>query len=279
MKVRSERIFFYRPSPAVVPVSITGTRCELDCPHCRGRYLSGMVKASMPTDLIRAFIAARKSGAKRLLITGGFTRSGRLPVENMISAIEEGKRRTGVKVSMHGGLLDKGIMDRLAKAGVDTLLLDVIGSQQAVTCHLGGGWSIRDYEDALSNAKTRFPLLAPHVLIGIEHGRVIGEYRAVDMIAEANPGACGILVLTDGGTPDPAEVKKVMGYARERLESHLTLGCMRGRGKPRIMYERMALDLEFDGIANPSQETLDYAKGAGLEVLFVGDCCVHKPGI
>lgn len=279
MKTRSGRIFFYRPSPSVVPLSITGARCELDCPHCRGRYLSGMAKASMPTDLIRAFIAARKSGAMRVLITGGFTRSGRLPVENMISAIEEGKRRTGIKVSMHGGLLDKVTMDRLAKAGVDTLLLDVIGSQHAVTCYLGGEWSLKDYEDALLNAKSRFPLLAPHVLIGIEQGRVIGEYRAVDMIAEANPGACAILVLTDGETPDPAEAQKVMGYARERLKSHLTLGCMRGRGRPRIIYERMALDLGFDGIANPSQETLDYAKGTGLEVLFVDDCCVHTPGI
>lgn len=275
---RSERIFFYRPSPAVVPVSITGARCELDCPHCRGRYLSGMAKASMPTDLIRAFIAARKSGAKRLLITGGFTRSGRLPVENMISAIEEGKRRTGIKVSMHGGLLGKGTMEMVSKAGVDALLLDIIGSQHAVTCYLGGGWSLKDYEDALSNAKTCFPLLAPHVLIGIEEGRVIGEYRAIDMIAEANPGACAILVLTDGEMPDSAEVQKVMGYARERLKFHLTLGCMRGRGKPRLLYERMAVDLGFDGIANPSQESLDYAKGAGLEVFFVEDCCVHKPG-
>ncbi|MEJ5293129.1 MAG: hypothetical protein WHS82_05990 [Candidatus Methanosuratincola sp.] len=273
------RIFFYRPSPAVVPVSITGSRCELDCPHCRGRFLSGMAKASMPTDLIRAFIAARRSGAIRLLITGGFTRSGKLPVSNMISAIEEGKKRTGVKVSLHGGLLDKGTMERVAKAGVDTLLLDVIGSQHAVTCYLGGDWGLKDYKDALANAKACFPLLAPHVLIGIEQGRVIGEYSAVDMIAEADPGACAILVLTDGETPDPAEVEKVMGYARDRLKLHLTLGCMRGRGRSRVMYERMAVDLGFDGIANPSQETLDYAEGAGLEFLFVDDCCVHRPSI
>lgn len=277
--MRSEKICFYRPSPAVVPVSITGMRCELDCPHCRGKYLSGMAKASMPTDLIRAFIAAKKGGAKRLLITGGFAKSGKLPVGNMISAIEEGKRRTGIKVSMHGGLLDKDTMDRVAKAGVDTLLLDVIGSEQAVTCYLGGGWSLRGYVDALSNAKSIFPLLAPHVLIGIEQGKIIGEYRAIDMIAEAKPGACAILVMTDGETPDPEEVQKVMEYAREGLKSHLSLGCMRGRGKTRIIYERMALDLGFDGIANPSQEAVEYAKSSGLEAMCVEDCCVHMPVI
>lgn len=273
------RIIFYRPSPAVVPVSITGARCELDCPHCRGRYLSGMVKASMPTDLIRAFIAAGRRGARRVLITGGFTRSGRLPVESMISAIEEGKRRTGMMVSMHGGLLDARVMERAAKAGVDTMLLDVIGSQHTVTCYLGGDWSLKDYEAALSNAGSRFQLLAPHVLIGIEHGKVFGEYSAVDMISESNPGACAILVITNGETPDSADVSRVMKYARERLKSHLTLGCMRGRGNARLMYEKMAVDLGFNGIANPSQETLGYARGAGLEFVCVDDCCVHMPTI
>ena len=41
----SRSIILYRPSPATFPVSITGGRCELNCPHCEGRYLEGMERA------------------------------------------------------------------------------------------------------------------------------------------------------------------------------------------------------------------------------------------
>ncbi|MDI9644674.1 MAG: hypothetical protein QFX35_05595 [Candidatus Verstraetearchaeota archaeon] len=273
----SPKIAFYRISPSVFPVSVTGSRCDLDCPHCRGRYLSGMYKATMPPDLLRAFMSAKRQGARRILITGGFTRSGALPIEGMVCAIEEGKRRTGLAVSMHAGIIGADLMERIAKGCVDTILLDVIGSQETISCYLGGAWNVRDYERALRDARRCFKLLAPHVLIGIDRGRVVGEFKAIDMIAAANPGACALLVMTDSKAPGQEEVREVMRYARKKINAHLTLGCMRGRGKERLAYEVDAVDTGLDGIANPSQEAVEYAKEAGKEVFVVNDCCVHAP--
>jgi len=271
----SRSITFYRPSPAVFPVSITGGRCELNCPHCEGRYLEQMERASMPPDVIRAFDKAKAGGATCILISGGFTRRGRLPVEGMINVIREGKERTGLRVEVHSGIIEDATIDALAKAGVDALLIDVIGDDQTIAEYLGGRWSVADYRRSLASARaSSIPVLAPHVLIGIDMGRVRGEYSAIDIIAEANPDACAMLVLTDAAAPDEAEVEKVLEYARDKLKCHLTLGCMRGRGVERSKYEKMAVNIGYDGIANPSPETEQLVTAAGIEIIWKDGCCI-----
>jgi len=272
----SRSIKFYRPSPAVFAVSITGGRCELNCPHCEGRYLESMERATMPPDVIRAFDKAKSEGASCVLISGGFTRRGRLPVDGMVDAIREGKERTGLKVEVHSGVIEDATISALARAGVDAILIDVIGDDLTIREYLGGRWSVADYRRAMASARaSSMRLLAPHVLIGVDRGKIRGEHHAVDIISEARPDSCAMLVLTDGASaPDEAEAEKVMEYARDRLDCHLTLGCMHGRGAERQKYERIAVNLGYDGIANPSQETERAAVAAGIEVVWKDGCCV-----
>jgi len=272
----SRSITFYRPSPAVFPVSITGGRCELNCPHCEGRYLEQMERATMPPDVIRAFDKAKASGASCVLISGGFTRRGRLPVEGMINVIREGKARTSLRVEVHAGLVEDSTIGALASAGIDAMLIDVIGDDQTIREYLGGRWSAADYRRALTSIRaSSIPVLAPHVLIGVDGGRVRGEFSAVDMIVEARPDACAMLILTDAPTaPDAGEVEKVLEYAREKLECHLTLGCMRGRGVDRSKYEMMAVNLGYDGIANPSPEIEKAVASAGIGAAWKDGCCI-----
>jgi len=272
-------ITFYAPSPAVFIISITGKRCELGCPHCDGKYLDGMVPATMPPDVIRAFDRAKSEGAKCVLISGGFTRRGRLPIEGMINVIKEGKSRTGLRVEVHSGVIDDATIKALGQAGVDALLLDVIGDDETIAEYLGGRWSVADYSRVLKAAKGLIPTIAPHVLIGVDQGTVRGEFRAIDLIAAADINSCALLVLMDNKVPDPKDVEKVIGYARKKLPKvHLTLGCMRGRGNERLLYERMAVDLNLNGIANPSKDTVDYAALKGRHIIIESGCCIFCPG-
>jgi uncharacterized radical SAM superfamily protein len=48
---------------------------------------------------------------------------------------------------------------------------------------------------------------------------------------------------------------------------------MRSRGKERLALEKLAVDLGFDGIANPTREALDYARSKGITVVEVDECC------
>ena len=273
-----KRIIFYTPSPSVFAISITGKRCELGCPHCDGKYLEGMVPATMPPDVIRAFDQAKKEGAKCVLISGGFTRKGRLPVEGMVNVIKEGKARTGLRVEIHSGVIDDPTILALGKAGVDALLLDVIGDDETIAEYLGGRWSVADYRRVLKTAKGIIPILAPHVLIGVDNGTIRGEHSAVDLIASAGVNSCALLVLMNGKTPESKEVGKVMDYARNKLHGvHLTLGCMRSKGNERLLHEKMAIDLGFDGIVNPSKEAVGYAVASGQQVVFEPGCCIFCP--
>lgn len=269
-----ETIFSFRPSPSVYCVSITGSFCELQCGHCGGKYLSGMPSAQTHEALLHVFERAKDEGARSILVSGGFTLDGKLPISGFIEAIMEGKRRTGLKVEVHTGVLSELEIKELAGAGVDVLLLDVIGDQETITDYMGGTWSVGDYERMLKNAKTWIPIVAPHILIGVSNGTIKGEFNAVDMVSEGNVDSLVLLTLMgEYGTPSLGEIGRVMQYARSKISVDLTLGCMRSRGKERLALEKLAVDLGFDGIANPTKEALDYARSKGVSVLEVGECC------
>ncbi|MGQ9759551.1 MAG: radical SAM protein [Candidatus Methanomethylicaceae archaeon] len=269
-------MFSYRPKPSVYSVSITGRRCELGCRHCRGVYLGGMEAAEDPESLFKAFLKAKRGGAKSLLISGGFDRKGRLPIFSFLEAIKKGKDRTGLLVEVHSGIIQE--MEELGSAGVDAILLDLIGDQETIELYLGGEWSVNDYYVVMENAKSWIPTVAAHVLVGVNCGEIRGEFDAIDIAVRGKANALSILTLMGAeGRSDLKGIMEVMDYARERFRGHLTLGCMRGKGKDRIEIERGALKLGYDGIANPLRETLRIAESLGLPVEEVEGCCVFTP--
>lgn len=273
-----KKIICYRPADAVYSISITGTYCELECGHCSGRYLSEMKASTDPESLIEAMLKAKEGKAKCILISGGFTRDGRLPIAGFIDALREGKRRTGLTLEVHSGVLPDKELDALADAGVDALLVDVIGDQETITDYLGGSWKVEDYQRILKSAKDKIPIIAPHILIGVSNGVIKGEFNAIDMVAEGRVDSLAMLTLMDQyGTPGLDEVEKVMRYAREKVKVQLTLGCMRSTGKERLALEKFAIDMGYDGIANPTNEAMAYARSRGVEPVVRKDCCVFTP--
>jgi hypothetical protein len=273
------KIFFYRPSPAVYSISITGGYCQLQCGHCSGRFLSGMKASTTPGSLVRSFIKAKEEGARCILISGGFTKEGKLPISGFMDALREGKRKTGLTVEVHSGVVEDREIESLGRAGVDALLLDVIGDQETISDYMGGTWKVKDYERIMRTAKRWIPVVAPHILVGVSNGEIKGEFNAIDMVAKGKVDALALLTLMEEeNAPRIDEVKKVMEYARKKVKADLALGCMRSKGRGRLVLERMAVDLGFDGIANPSKRTLEYARSKGLSVAEVEGCCVFTPG-
>jgi uncharacterized radical SAM superfamily protein len=272
------KIICYRPGDSVSSISITGTSCELNCGHCSGKYLSEMKAGKDPKSLIEAMVKAREVGAKRVLISGGFNREGRLPIAGLMDALREGRRRTGLSIEVHSGVVNEGELGALADAGVDALLVDIIGDQETITDYLGGSWKVEDYQRVLKTAKERIPVVAPHILIGVSDGQIKGEFHAIDMVAEGKVDCLAMLTLMDQyGAPRLDEVEKVMAYARQKVKVALNLGCMRERGKVRLALEKLAIDLGYDGIANPTNEAMEYAKSKGVEPVLAEDCCVFNP--
>jgi uncharacterized radical SAM superfamily protein len=263
-------------------ISITGAECELGCEHCRGKILAPMVQATTPDALVRKCRTYAEQGAIGCLLTGGSDRRGIMPWERFADAISKVKHSTGLHLSIHTGIMPKATARRLKAAGVDQALIDLIGSDDTVreVYHLDGGVElIRDSMRALSDAGIE---MAPHIVVGLHYGNVLGEYRAIEMAREFGISTLVFVVLTPfrGGpmegvaSPSAEEVAELIATARLKLpRAVLSLGCERSRGKEGQRTELLAIDAGVNRIAIQSDAAIERAERYGLDIRYQKSCC------
>jgi lipoyl synthase len=263
-------------------VSITGENCELNCDHCGGQLLKSMIPAISPEELIERCIRVKGSGNQGCLISGGCLKNGRLPWEPFIEAISEVKRRTQLHISIHSGLIDLEMAKRFKNAGIDQVLIDVIGDDETfkTVCHTNESIdSIRNSLKALKKAEIP---IAPHIVAGLSYGKIKGEWDALKMISEFEPAILVIVVLMPlTGTPmqdilppDSFEIAKLIAMARIEMPNTLiSLGCARPRGKVSEDLEILAIDSGANRIAIWSDAAINRAEEYGLEIGFHRTCC------
>ena len=263
-------------------ISITGESCELKCDHCGGQLLKSMIPATTPGKLIEVCIKADESGNQGCLISGGCLKNGRLPWEPFIKAISEVKRLTRLNISIHSGLIDLEMAKRFKDAGIDQVLIDVIGDDETfkTVCHVNEG--IESIRKSLTALKQAAIPMAPHIVAGLNYGEIKGELNALRMISEFEPPILVIVVLMPlAGTsmqdilpPYPPEVAKLIATARIKMPNTLiSLGCARPRGKVSEMLEILAIDSGVNRIAILSDAAIKRAKEYGLEINFHKTCC------
>ncbi len=280
-------IHAYYPSNGFIQVSVTGKKCALHCDHCNARYLEHMVPATAPRDLYRVGMDWHRRGGRGMLISGGSTPEGVVPLGPFLDTIRALKKETGLLINVHTGLMSKEMADEIKRAGVDAVSLDLVGSDETIrkVYHLDRG--VGDYESSLKNLVSAGVSVSPHITIGLHYGRVVGEYAAVDMVARLNNEMHDIsdlvflvLIPTEGTAmentppPEPEDVKKVITYARENLPVvRLVLGCMR---PPGWKYEMAALEGGVDDIVLPSLKTRRVLRENGCEIKKLDGCCVFR---
>ena len=124
----------------------------------------------------------------------------------------------------------------------------------------------------------------PHVLVGLNNGKLDGELDALKMIAAVKPSAVVIIAFMPiRGTamekttpPKPQDIAKVAATARLMFPKvPLILGCMRPKGKVRGETDVLALKAGVDAIAFPSEEAIRYAEGKGWRTPFSSYCCAQ----
>ena len=168
---------------------------------------------------------------------GGSTDRGEVPFEPFRCAIQELKR-LGLRIFMHVGLVNERRARILSEIGPDMVLYDVVLSEPAIKDVLNLDAPRIAFVEGLRLLREYGVRVAPHVVIGINRGRVESEYEALDLIVREDPEALILVVFTPyPGTPlgtiDPPKVKevlKVLRYARSVYSGPLALGCMRSRG-------------------------------------------------
>ena len=163
------------------------------------------------------------------------------------------------------------------EVGLDGAMVDIIGHQDTIreVYHLDAG--PEDYGAMLAELARHGVPAVPHIVLGLHFGRLLGEWRALEIIA-AHPLKLLVLVVLMplSGTPMAAvapppleQVGEFFRLARRRLPAiPIMLGCARPMGSYKQAVDRLAIDAGFNGIAYPAQDIVEYAREKRLRPEF-----------
>lgn len=268
--------------PRFVAVSLNGDRCILQCDHCRTRMLKALYQVNSPEqfELLADRLVAK--GCRGMLLTGGCDRDGTIPLVRYAEAARAAHERLGLRYAVHTKFVTEAFAEACKLTGADLLMTDLVGENESLhsVYHLRG-YSVDDVRRSLDIAESRGLRLAPHIMIGIARGQVVGEYAALDMLKGRDVATLALVVLTPLlGTPladakiDLAAVMEVLSAAREMYpRMRVTLGCAKTGGRMQRAIEEHALRIGLDAIAYPSEGIVDQARSMGYDVRLSEACC------
>lgn len=276
----ANRHYANRPS-SWVNVSVTGGACARGCAHCDGQMLQRMVPATTPELLAQVVDRVVADGGRGLLVSGGADERGRVPLEPFLPALAAARER-GLRVAVHTGLVDRSMARGLLAAGVEQVLLEVVGDQATIDEVLHLDVTPSDYHRSMLLCRDLGLAIAPHLVVGLHFGALRGEWEALRMVVDADPQAVVVVALQplrgtpmEAAAPPPATaVLEVLCTARESLPAtSLALGCARPYGSDKVGLELDALDAGVDVVAFPDPAAIDHARAAGRRVEFREVCC------
>jgi uncharacterized radical SAM superfamily protein len=264
-----------------VSISVTGSACALACDHCNARVLEAMAPlAGRSLFALCAEAAAR--GARGALVSGGCDREGRVPLLRHVPDLVRARRDLGLVIRVHPGLADEPTAAALGQVDVDGAMLDVIGAEATIREVYHLDVPVSAYAEAMARLERHDVPLVPHIVLGLHRGAMLGEWRALEMIAERKVKLLVLVILTPlygtamakASPPGVEEIGTFFHDARRTLpDTPIALGCARPIGPIKREIDRLAVDAGFSGIAYPSEGIVAYAEARGLRPEFHDACC------
>ena len=268
--------------------SVTAAGCALMCDHCQAKILEPMIPAVSPEALdrtVRDMIG--RQDLRGFLLSGGSNRRNEIRYERYYPVVERLKRDfPHLKIAVHSALLDEPRARAMAAAGVDTAMMDVIGSCDTIAEVYHLDRSVEDFEATLAALCTTSMEVVPHIVIGLHYGRVLGEANALDIVSRHRIQSLVLVVVmpfyAKPGTfvtPATGDVGRIFLEARRRIPGRqVLLGCARPPGMHRRVTDAYAVMAGLDGIAFPAEGTLAVANAIGRPAVQEHACCSIKTG-
>jgi len=274
---------YFCSSPTAFPsISVTGSSCALKCKHCNGKVLKTMFPALTPKELFNLCAKLKNKGAIGCLISGGCLPDGSVPLNKFVDAIAKIKSELGLTIAAHTGVIDVSKAKELKEAGVDSALIDIIGSDETIREVYQLKVSVEDYDASLRALHESGIPSVPHVLVGLHYGKLKGELQALKMISKYSPSAVIVIAfmpihgtpMEQVNPPEPEDIARVLVTARLMMpQTPIALGCMRPKGKHRLRTDTLAVKAGVNAIAFPAEEAIRLAESMGLEITFSSLCC------
>lgn len=264
-------------------ISITGSKCKLQCDHCKAAILEPMIPAETPEALWRIVNNVIETGGKGMLLTGGSNHRNEVEYDPYYSTIRRIKDEfPEFQIAMHTALVDDNIALSMEQSGIDAAMMDVIGSQETITQVYHLKRSVDDFEATLESLVKTNMKVVPHIVIGLHYGKLLGEWNALKMLQRHVPDALVLVVVMPQYapakrpfiTPDTTEVGRFFMDAREALpQTPLLLGCARPSGLAKMKIDSYAVMAGMSGIAHPADGVVELAARLERRVKITPACC------
>jgi len=273
MNFENDELTVYSTGRPFPPVSVTGPECEQMCEHCKGKHLKGMIDVRGTPDLFRVVNDLSAAGAEGLLVSGGCDVHGSVPVVREADAIRYATDN-GLKVNVHTGFIGRADAERLVKAGVKAFSVDIHRDPDIIRNILHLEAEEDAYSETLDNIVAAGGRPVAHLTVGFGREDLIGSAELI--IRKGFDEAVLIALVPTKGTMTEKTLiteEEILDAVKELTDMGLrvTLGCMRPRTHRDL--ERRCIELGVRRIANPSRETVRWAKENGMRVVEMMTCC------
>ncbi len=260
-------------------VSVTGSECELQCKHCRGKLLKPMPPARTAEELLSLAKQWKRDGIEGMLLSGGSTKDGYVPLFPLLPAVPKLKEM-GFYVSAHTGFATKELAEAISHSQIDQVLLDIVGDDKTAK-------NILNLDNGIVKVKTALDALfsynlnvIPHIIIGLG-GKIIGERNALKILKDYPIEFLSYVVLMPAVSigrdvaPIPIEqAVDIIVSGREMFPNIVqSLGCARPRGEYRYELEKWALRAGINRMALWSESAIEEAENLGLQIEKRYTCC------
>lgn len=266
--------------------SITGSACALNCDHCQTKILSPMIPAMDPDTLdrkVRDLILLQD--LQGFLLSGGSNRRNEIKYDRYYPIIERLKHDfPHLQIAIHSALTNEEAAKRMESAGVDTVMMDVIGAEETLRDVYHLDRPVEDFEATLAALCSTNMQVTPHIVIGLHYGRILGEEHALKMISRYNTHALVLVVIMPFyakpgtfTTPETSDVGRIFLNARTMLpDREINLGCARPAGLHKRVTDAYAVMAGFDGIAFPAEGASALARAVNRPFHQQHSCCSVK---
>ncbi len=268
--------------------SITAGACGLNCDHCQKKILEPMIPATNPDMLeqkVRHLIETQALNG--FLLSGGSNKKNEISYGRYLPVIERLKAdHPELKVAIHSALLDERRAKEMESAGVDTVMMDVIGAAETIEQVYKLDRPVEDFEATLAALQQTNMEVTPHIVIGLHYGQILGEANALDIVSRHDVTALVLVVIMPFyakpgtfATPATTDVGNIFLAARERLPNkQVLLGCARPPGMHKRVTDAYAVMAGLDGIAFPADGAVSVAHMIGRPFEQAHSCCSIKLG-
>jgi len=258
----AKTLVFCTPGSSFPSVSVTGDRCELMCEHCMGKHLMGM------KDIDTACLSAEKG----MLVSGGCDLSGAVPVFSQFERLRMISDE-GMVLNVHMGFSPKEEIIEIGKLNV-IFSVDIHQDPGVISSVLHLDRSPAVYSQLLDTMISTGKKVIPHITVGFGtddlylSGKLV-KSKGLDKIVLLTMVPTEGTAVEDVMIPEDAILSAVDMLIEMGLD--VTLGCMRDRRLRTL--ERRCIERGVSRIANPSKETMNWAKDNGYEIIEEKLCC------